>query len=160
MLAPTQLIVVPIIFKNKSEEVLEASKLLEEKLNEWGYRAEADLRSQYTSGWKFAEWEMRGVPLRIEIGPRDLKNNSVLTVRRDTGEKQSVVMDDLKDFIADMFDKISKNLKKRADETLKSLMRKADTLEEMVDIMENNRGIIQANWCGNVDCAKIVKAVV
>ena len=157
MLAPTQLIVVPIIFKNKSEEVLKASKELAEKLDEWGYRAEADLRSQYTSGWKFAEWEMRGVPLRIEIGPRDLKNNSVLTVRRDTGEKQSVAMDDLKDFIADIFDKISKNLKKRAEATLKSLMRKADTLEEMIDIMENNRGIIQANWCGNVDCAKIVK---
>ncbi|MCH8906563.1 MAG: proline--tRNA ligase [Candidatus Heimdallarchaeota archaeon] len=155
--APTQIVIVPIIFKKKSEGILEACQELEDELVELGYRVFADLREQYTSGWKFSEWEMHGVPLRLEIGPRDLKNNSVLAARRDTLEKENVARGELGDFISDVFDKMAIYLKKRADAALASLMRNARTLAELKEIMRNNRGIVKSNWCEDVECAKKVK---
>lgn len=157
MLAPDQIVIVPIIFKKKGEKVLEACRKLEKKIRSWGYRVTADLRTQYTSGWKYAEWEMRGVPLRLEIGPRDLENDAVMTVRRDTSEKESVSNSDLKKFIKSTFTKISKNLKKEADKTLENLMREASNFEELETIMKNNRGIVRSNWCTKLSCAQKIK---
>jgi prolyl-tRNA synthetase len=157
LLAPIQVVIVPIIFKKKAEIVLEACRNLEKEITKWGYRVTADLRSQYTSGWKYAEWEMRGVPLRIEIGPRDLQNESVMTVRRDTMEKESINNKDLKKFIKATFNKISKNLKKRADKILEDLMRSASSFDELKEIMTNNRGIVRSNWCNRMECAQEIK---
>jgi prolyl-tRNA synthetase len=157
MLAPIQIVIVPIIFKKKTELVLEACKKLEKEIRKWDYRVTADLRTQYTSGWKYAEWEMRGVPLRIEIGPRDIQNEAVMTVRRDTMEKESIGNKDLKKFVKGTFTKISKNLKKRADKILEEIMREASSFDELKDIMTNNRGIVRSNWCNNLECAQEIK---
>ncbi len=161
MLAPTQIVVIPIIYKGKQENEIKAkAHEVTDMLSKLGYRVEVDDRDQYNPGWKFAEWEMLGVPLRLEIGPRDLKNNAVFTARRDTGEKKSVKIAELETFIPELFNEISKTLKQRADENLKQAMREASTLDEVKDIVENNRGIIRTNWCGDVNCAMKVKDTV
>ncbi|MDH5404690.1 MAG: His/Gly/Thr/Pro-type tRNA ligase C-terminal domain-containing protein, partial [Candidatus Heimdallarchaeota archaeon] len=155
-IAPTQIVIIPILFKGKEESVIEMAKSLREEMMGWGYRVELDLRDK-NPGWKFAEWEMQGVPLRLEIGPRDVKNNAVLTVRRDTLEKENIAMSELREFIQSKFEEIAINLKERADKTMEDMMRDAKDLDELADIMENNRGVIRSNWCGDVNCANKVK---
>jgi prolyl-tRNA synthetase len=155
--APTQVIIVPITFKDKSQEVIDACVALKEEITSWNYRVHADLRDQYTPGWKFSEWEMQGVPIRVEIGPRDLKNNAAMVVRRDTGEKEVVPRDQLQARIAELMQEIFDTLKQRADETLASLMRSADTLDVLLEIQTNNQGIVASNWCGDVSCADTIK---
>lgn len=160
MLAPTQIIIIPIIFKGKSEDIYMECKKLKKKIESWGYRVEVDLRDNYTPGWKFSEWEMQGVPIRLELGPRDIKNEAVLAVRRDTLNKESVKLSNLKKYIKTIFGEISIELKSRADKILNNLMRQANTLEELKEIMDNNRGIVKANWCAEEECAIKVKDVV
>lgn len=162
MLAPTQIVIIPIIFKGKkAEEIMAACRELKTKVEDWGYRVHLDDRDQYTPGWKFSEWEMVGVPVRLEIGPRDLKNNSVLTVRRDTLEKKPVSLDELESYVAEKFDEISINLKERAEKVLADAMRgDVANLDELKDIMENNIGMVRTNWCGEVSCADQVKDTV
>ena len=161
MLAPIQIVIVPIIFKGKKEkEILVACNELKSKIEKLGYRIHLDDRDGHTPGWKFAEWEMQGVPLRLEIGPRDLAKSSVFTARRDTLEKEGVLIDDLEEFIPKIFDSISRNLKSRADKILEESMREASSMEELVDVFTNNRGIVRTNWCGEVSCAETIKDTV
>lgn len=155
MLAPTQIVILPVIFKGKkATEILAACNALKEQIVEWGYRVELDDRENYTPGWKFAEWEMQGVPLRLEIGPKDLAKQSVFAARRDTSKKQAVANTDIKEFIETTFEEITKNLKARADKLLADAMREANTMDELKDITEHNRGIIRTNWCGSDACAE------
>ncbi|MCY3413869.1 MAG: proline--tRNA ligase [Candidatus Heimdallarchaeota archaeon] len=158
MLAPTQIVIVPIIFKGKkADEILEACAELRDKIEGWGFRVELDDRDQYTPGWKFSEWEMMGVPLRLEMGPRDIKNESVFTARRDTSEKEAVEIKNLKRFINKKFKEISKNLKARADKILEESQREAANMDELKEIMSNDIGVVRTNWCGSVTCAKSIK---
>lgn len=161
MLAPTQIVIIPIIYKGKkAEEVLVACNELKSKIEKLGYRVHLDDRDGHNPGWKFAEWEMQGVPLRLEIGPRDLAKSSVYTARRDTLEKEGVSIDDLEEFIPKIFEDISKNLKSRADKTLEDSMREASNMDELIDVFTNNRGIVRTNWCGEVSCAEAIKDAV
>ncbi|MHA2502344.1 MAG: proline--tRNA ligase, partial [Candidatus Kariarchaeaceae archaeon] len=123
--APTQVVIVPITFKDKVEEIVQASRELAQIVRSWGYRVTVDDRDQYTPGWKYSEWEMQGVPIRLELGPRDLKNNAVMLVRRDTGDKLVVSRDDLQNQLQSNMEKISTDLKSRADETLTSITKEA-----------------------------------
>ncbi|RMG30148.1 MAG: proline--tRNA ligase [Methanobacteriota archaeon] len=155
--APTQIVVVPIIFKKVDKEIIEAAKKLEEELKAQGYRVVADTRDNYTAGWKFAEWEMKGTPIRLEIGPKDLASNSVLMVRRDTGKKQKVTREELTEVLEKTMVDIHQSLKKKAEDYLQSMIRDVRTYDELKEMMETTRGIARGNWCGSEDCAKKIK---
>ncbi len=155
--APLQVAIVPIVFKGKSEGVIEACKTLEEEVKRAGYKVHADTRDNYTAGWKFAEYEMRGTPIRLEIGPRDLKNNSVLLVRRDTGEKIPVNRDELFTELKKHMDEIQAGLKKKADDILDSFIVDIDDFKKLKTRMQNERGFARVNWCGEVACAENIK---
>lgn len=157
MLAPKQVIIIPITFKDEEANIIEAAHRLEQDVADWGYRVHTDDRDQYTPGWKYSEWEMQGVPIRLEIGPRDIKKDAVMVVRRDTGDKTSVPRTELKEHIEGLMDDIFNNLKKRADETLAGMLTEAQNFEELTKIMEGDQGVVAVNWCGEVSCADNIK---
>lgn len=154
--APQQIVIVPI-FKMKDKEIvlLVAEKIYEDLRKD--YIVIYDTREEYTPGWKFAEWEMRGVPLRIEIGPRDIKENSVVMVRRDTREKIKVSMDDLKTKTSYYLDEIQKELFRRSKKFTEENTRKTEYYEEFKHIIEEKRGFVIAPWCGSQECEVRVK---
>jgi len=155
--ALTQVIIIPIYFKNKHEIVKEAANKVLETLKNAGIRARADLRDNYTSGWKFNQYELLGVPLRLEIGPRDIEKNQVVLVRRDNGEKITVPQDQLVKKVKDTLDAIEETLRQKAWKRLEESISEAKTFEEIEKIYNEKRGIIRTNWCGNPECADVLK---
>jgi len=146
--APVQVVIIPIIFKDGAE-VLEACGNVKATLEEAGIRVKIDA-SDKRPGAKYYRWEMRGVPIRLEIGPRDLKNNSAVLVRRDTGEKEQVPLEHIRDEVARRFDAIHTNLFAKAEAQLRERMFDCETLDE---IRENLRkGIARIPWCGKKEC--------
>jgi prolyl-tRNA synthetase len=158
-IAPYQVVIVPIIFKKGGEEVLEFCRDLEQKL-----KSEANLRVYFDdrdirAGKKYYEWEMRGVPLRIEIGPRDIENKKVVTYRRDTQEKEIIDYNPLaiSGTTFEILGEISLNMKDMAWETFENNIRSVDSIEEATDEMTKAGGIITFNWCGDEDCGKDIE---
>nr|PZN05292.1 MAG: proline--tRNA ligase [Bacillota bacterium] len=154
-IAPIQVIIVPI-FGKKKEEVLAKSRELYQLLKE-KFRVELDDRDEYTPGWKFNEWEMRGVPVRLEIGPRDLEQNQVMLVRRDTGEKILVKEADLLNFLNDLMEDIQANMFRQAKKFMDDNTHTATNFEELKELLINKRGFVKAMWCGEGECEKKVK---
>jgi len=146
--APVQVVIIPIIFKGKEKQVLEECKKLSEKLKKEGVKVHTDTRD-ITPGNKFFHWELKGVPLRIEIGPRDIENKKIMLVRRDTSEKNPIPMNDSIDKIKKELNEISKNLFAKAKEILDKNFHTVKTVEEAKEL----QGIIELPWCGNEDCA-------
>ncbi|SIQ33812.1 prolyl-tRNA synthetase [Alkalispirochaeta americana] len=129
-LAPTEVVLIPI-FRNKTKEaVLEAARTLARELRQ-EFRLELDTDENSSPGWKFAEWEMRGVPIRVELGPRDLENNQVTLVRRDTGEKESVSITAVAGRIRSLLEEIQKNLFDRALAFREENTHRPETWEDM-----------------------------
>ena len=158
-IAPYQVVIVPIIFKKGGEEVMDFCKNLEQKL-----KSEANLRVYFDdrdirAGKKYYEWEMRGIPLRIEVGPRDLENKKVVTYRRDTQEKEIIDYDPLgiSETTYEILGDISLNMKDKAWEIFENSIRSVDTIEEAADEMSKAGGIITFNWCGDQDCGKDIE---
>ncbi len=155
-IAPIQAIIVPIIFDKSRNEVLNKVNHYINTLSD-KIRVEADIRDEYTPGWKFNEWELKGVPIRIEVGPRDVKNEQVVIVRRDTREKMIVKENELKDTTEKLLDDIQNNLFQRAKEFRDSHTYDVDDFATFESIMKEGRGFIKANWCGSSDCEKIIQ---
>jgi len=153
--APRQVIIVPILAR-ESQDVLDRARELYGSLKR-RFRVHLDDREEYTPGWKFNEWEMRGVPIRLELGPRDLKKDQAVLVRRDTGEKSSVPLEGIESRIEELLDEIQVSLFERAQAFLDDNTHEAATYEELKDIMENQRGMVLAGWCGDADCERAVK---
>ena len=151
-IAPIQTVIIPIAMKK--EGVKEKAIELEQKLKQNGIRVKLDL-SDKTPGWKFSEYEMKGVPLRIEIGPRDLQNNCVTIVQRDTNEKSTMSLDNLN--IKAKLDEIQKNLFDKALMYRNNHMFNAQTLDELEKILTDTPGFIKTGWCGNTECELKVK---
>ncbi|HIT71592.1 MAG TPA: proline--tRNA ligase [Candidatus Scatovivens faecipullorum] len=154
--APIQVVIIPIA--QHKEGVLEKVSEIYSNLNK-KYRVKFDDRDNCSTGFKFNDWEMRGVPVRVEIGPKDLENNQAVLVRRDTGEKETVELKKLDERLESLLEEIQKNmynecLKRREEKTSV-----AYTLEEMIEIMEKNQGFIKTMWCGNVECEDKIKEV-
>jgi len=146
--APVQVVVIPIIFKDGAE-VLKVCENVKATLEEAGIRVKIDA-SDKRPGAKYYRWEMRGVPIRLEIGPRDLKNNSAVLVRRDTGDKEQVPLEHIRDNVARRFDAIHTNLFAKAEAQLRGRMFDCETLDE---IRENLlKGIARIPWCGKKEC--------
>ena len=108
-------------------------------------------------GWKFAQWEMKGVPLRIEVGPRDLEKNQCVVVRRDTREKQFVSLDELPAVIPAQLDALAKDLYDRALANRESRTYTATTMDEVKSIVAEKTGFIKTMWCGDVACEEAMK---
>lgn len=163
VMAPVQVIMIPVGPPKLREQVMAAFDPLYESLKAAGVRVKADLREE-TPGWKFNEWEMRGVPVRLEIGPRDIENNQCILARRDTGEKITVSLDSIVPTVQDLLSQIQENmyqkaLKFRDDnsyldmETLADLEAHAARKEAAGELP----GWALLGWCGNADCEAKVK---
>jgi len=154
-LAPIQVVIVPIFDKKKREKVLAAARKIEKSLSK--VRVKLDSRDDFSPGWKFNEWELKGVPVRIEIGPRDILKKQVVVARRDTYEKKVVKMSKLTTEVNTLLEEIQRGLFKKAEDFLKKNTRKAKTYSELKHIIENNRGFVQACWCGDATCEEKIK---
>jgi prolyl-tRNA synthetase len=152
--APTQVMIVPI--QQKKEGVLEKAEELRAKLSEIA-RVKVDATDK-SPGFKFAECEMRGIPLRVEIGPRDIENNQCVVVRRDTGEKITVSLDELEAKVAELLDTIQKDMLEAARAHRDAHTYTAKNWDEFVDIVNNKPGFIKAMWCGETECEENIKA--
>jgi len=155
--APFQVVIVPIWRKDEEKAtVLEATDRVAAALKNAGTRVKVDASEQRSPGWKFNEWELKGVPLRIEIGPRDVQNNSVVVVRRDTRAKEFVGVDGLAEHVTAALDDIQKSLFKRAVEFRDTHTVPARTYQELIEGIEN-RGFVDAFWCEDAACEEKIK---
>lgn len=150
--APVQVMIVPIM--QKKEGVLEKAAELKEMLK--NYRVKVD-DSDKNPGWKFAEQEMRGIPIRVEIGPRDIEANKALIVRRDTGEKIEVSLDEIDSKVGELLESIQKDMYDKALAHREANTHTAGTWEEFTDIIENKQGFVKAMWCGETECEEAIK---
>lgn len=156
-IAPFQLVIVPI-FKNKERDiVIEESKKLLAELKKMEFRVVLDDREEYTAGWKFNDWEIKGVPLRINIGVRDIKNKNLEIVRRDTGEKILINREGCSERIYFYLDQIQKLLFDKAKEIQDNNIIKVSNYEEMKVILKEKGGFILADWCEKEECENSIK---
>ena len=152
--APVQVMIVPI--QQKKEGVLEKAEELRARLANVA-RVKVDATDK-SPGFKFAECEMRGVPLRVEIGPRDIENNQCVLVRRDNGEKLTVSLDELEAKVAELLETIQKDMLETARAHRDSHTFEAKNWDEFVDTINNRPGFIKAMWCGETECEENIKA--
>ena len=153
-LAPIQTVIVPIA--SHKEGVIEKATEIYEKLKQ-KYRVKLDTRDQYSTGYKFNDWEMRGVPLRIEMGPRDIENGICILVRRDTNEKIEVKLDELSSKIGEILELIQQNMFDTCKKRMEAKTTIAHNLEEFQANMNKEQGFIKAMWCGNEECEAKIK---
>ena len=151
--APVQVVVVPVA--QHKEGVVEKSTQLYERLRT-RYRAKIDL-SDNSPGWKFAQYEMKGVPLRLEIGPKDIEKDQCVLVRRDSGEKVFISLDELESAVPAMLDAIHDGLYKRAKKNLEEHIFPAYSLEEAKEVQAQHGGFVKTMWCGALDCEMKMK---
>src|SRR4051812_33480428 len=155
-IAPYQVVVVPIGRDNWRETVLPKALEIQRELIAAGLRVTLDERDE-RPGWKFAEWEMRGVPLRLEIGPKDIEKSQVMLARRDTREKLPVPMDGLAAKIAELLQDIQRNLYERALRFREEHTQRVDSYDAFKQAMEGRPGFVIAPWCGSADCEAQIK---
>jgi len=155
--APIQVVIVPISMGDWKENVLPAARAIEEGLKKAGLRVLLDIREEFTPGWKFSEYEMRGVPLRIEIGPRDIKAGQAVLVRRDTREKMTLPLDAMASKVPGILEDIQASLFREAETFLRENTRQAGSWEEFKDVMDNQRGFVKSLWCGSDACEDKIK---
>jgi prolyl-tRNA synthetase len=155
--APTQVVIIPISMGNWKEDVLPAARAIEEGLKKAGLRVLLDMREEFTPGWKFSEYEMRGVPLRIEIGPRDVKAGQAVLVRRDTRQKMTLPLDAIASKVPGILEDIQASLFREAEAFLRENTRQAGGWEEFKDVMDNQRGFVKSLWCGSDACEDKIK---
>ena len=154
--APYQVVIVPIGRDNWRETVLPRAKEIQDTLVAAGFRVTLDERDE-RPGWKFSEWEMRGVPLRIEIGPKDIEKSQVLTARRDTREKAGVPIDGLAARVREILDDIQRNLLERALRFRDEHTQRVESYDAFKQVLEGRPGFVIAPWCGAADCEAQIK---
>ena len=157
-IAPHQVVIVPIPRGDWRETVLPRAREAAAALTAAGVRVMLDDREEYTPGWKYAEWELRGVPLRIEIGPRDIAKSQVMTVRRDTREKMPVPLDDLAVRLTALLDELQQDLLDRALKFRDDHTRRVTTREAFEETLRGRPGFVVAPWCGRDECEAGIKA--
>ena len=156
--APYQVVIVPIPRGNWRETVLPHARQIRDTLATAGVRVMLDDRDAYTPGWKFSEWELRGVPLRLEIGPKDIEKQQVMLARRDTREKLPTPVTGLPGRVQELLVAIQQNLFDRALAFQQDHTSRAASWDEFTQIMEGRPGFVVAPWCGDAVCEADVKA--
>ena len=156
-IAPYQIVIVPIGRENWRETVLPKAKEIQASLVAAGLRVTIDERDE-RPGWKFSEWEMRGVPVRVEIGPKDIEKSAVLVARRDTRQKESLPMDGLAAKLRSLLDDVQTGLLARATQFREEHTTRVSSYEEFKSVMEGRPGFVIAGWCGSGECEATIKA--
>ena len=152
--APVQVVIVPI--RQQQEGVLDKANEIKGALTGKGMRVKID-DTDKSPGWKFAEAEMRGIPVRVEIGPKDIEAGKAVLARRDTGEKTECAIDELPETIEKLLDTIQKDMLERARERRDSQTYTAKTKEEFDKLFAEKSGFVKAMWCGDVECENKIK---
>lgn len=150
--APTQVMIIPI--QQKKEGVLETADRLMEKLG--AFRVKVD-DSDKSPGWKFSEQEMRGIPIRVEIGPKDIEANQAVLVRRDTREKITVSLDEIEGKVGELLDTIQKDMFEKAKAHRDANTHTAKNWDEFKEILDTKQGFIKGMWCGDTECETAIK---
>ncbi len=154
MMAPKKAVIVPIYFDKVKDKVLKVAKQVEKSLQGLAF---LDEREEHTAGWKFSEWELKGIPLRIEIGPKDVEKNQAIVVRRDNGEKQTVRLDDLSDEkINEILNRMQHALYEKSKKFLEASTVEVKDLNALVKAAQNKK-FIKAPYCGNAKCEDLIK---
>ncbi len=157
-LAPIQVVIVPIY--NKIEQLKEVSKVAEsikKSLEQKGISVKYDDRDTFKPGWKFSEYEFKGVPVRLAIGPRDLENKTVEVVRRDTLEKETLQVADIDNKVMHLLEQIQKKLYQKAQSFRENNTYVVNTWDEFKDVIENKGGFVLAHWDGTVETEEKIK---
>jgi prolyl-tRNA synthetase len=156
--APVQVVIVPIPYKGAdATAILAKAREILEKLKEKGITVVLDDREEYTPGWKFNEWELKGVPIRIEIGPRDLKQNQITMARRDTYQKTTAKMDEAVQATEKFLEEIQSNLYAKAKTALEERIAIVHNYDEFKKTLKEKGGFIKAAWCGSSKCEEKIK---
>jgi prolyl-tRNA synthetase len=158
-LAPFQVVIVPIY--KKEEQLAAISEKVDEiveKLKDKGISVKYDDNDNKKPGWKFAEYELKGVPVRLAIGPRDLENGTVEIARRDTLEKNSIAINGIEDYIQNLLGEIQQNIYKKAEDFRTQNTTKVDTYDEFKEMLKTKGGFILAHWDGTSETEEKIKA--
>ncbi len=155
--APIQAVVIPIVYKD-SQDVIVKAREINKRLAAKGLRIHLDDREGFKPGWKYSEYEMMGVPLRVEIGQKDLEKNQVCLVRRDTLEKMFIPDAELETTVERLLQEIQQNLFAQATEILKNKTFKANSFAEFVEVIKEKHGMADLVWCGGAECEARFKA--
>ena len=148
-IAPIQVVIIPVA--QHKPGVLEANRAVMDRLVQAGFRVKMD-DSDQSAGWKFAEYEMKGVPLRLELGPKDMEKNQCVLARRDSGEKSFVSLDGIEETVAAMLDAIHDGLYAKAKRNLEENTYACASLEEVKEKMQERGGFAKTMWCGDEAC--------
>jgi prolyl-tRNA synthetase len=156
-IAPTQAVIVPIWRGKNKGEVRREAEALNAELTDSGIRMEVDLDKEHSPGWKFNEHELRGVPVRVELGPRDIEKEQAVLVRRDTGEKEFVGRKELPKRLETLMVEIQENMLRQATEFREANTRRAESYEEFEEIIAKERGFVVAPWDGTEETEQRIK---
>ena len=157
-IAPMQAVIIPIPYKDVDKElILRKAREIFGNLQKNGISVVLDDRPEYTPGWKFNEWELKGVPIRIEIGPRDVKEKQVTLARRDTIERIAVKEEKIVDTVTKLLEEIQNNLFNRAKKFLEDHTTTVKTYDEFKEVLKKKGGFIRACWCSSPTCEEKIK---
>ncbi len=154
-IAPIQVVIIPIFKKNLNLKLKEYAEKVKKTLE--GFRVEVDLRKEYSPGWKFNEWELKGVPLRIEVGEIELREKTVTLARRDNFEKKKEKLKNVKEKVKEILDDIHSSLFKKHSKFTRENTREVKNFEEFKKTIETKKGFIKAFWCENRECEEKIK---
>ena len=157
-LAPIHVVIVPIFRDDEQKAlVLDAASKIEKELKETGVIVKLDSDENRKPGWKFAEYELKGVPLRIAIGPRDVENNVVELARRDTQSKESVAQEGLGSYISNLLDQIQESIYNKALTYRDEHITEVNSYDEFKEVLETKGGFISAHWDGTEETEEKIK---
>lgn len=157
-LAPYQIVIIPI-YRNEDEyqKVCEAAEKIQNRLIDKDITVKLDKRDTQKPGWKFAEYELKGVPVRLALGPRDIENNTIEVVRRDTLEKEIISQDGIDEILPVLLEKIQNNIYQKALKFRTEHTHKADTYDELKEIIKKDEGFVSAHWDGTSETEEKIK---
>ncbi|MEM3703365.1 MAG: proline--tRNA ligase [Candidatus Bathyarchaeia archaeon] len=157
-IAPIQAVIIPIPYKNADiNTIFTKAKEIREKIQKAGISTALDDRKEYTPGWKFNDWELKGVPIRIEIGPKDVKHGQLTLARRDTNEKITVKEEEIVNAVRALLEDIQRNLFNRAKKFLEEKITAVKSYDEFNEVLREKGGFIKASWCGSLRCEEKIK---
>jgi len=151
-IAPIQVVVIPIPYMKKDKQINKACEGVVTTLKKADLRVELDPRTDLTPGSKFYYWELRGIPIRIEVGPKDVENNEATLVRRDILEKQTCKINELVAAVQKLLKKITLDLRQRAWKWMEDRIHRVDSLEEAKQLLSKRAGIVEVLWCNRAEC--------
>ncbi len=153
-LAPIQVVIVPIIFDTSKEKVLDKTKEIQNSLLD--FRTEVDAREEYTAGFKYNHWELKGIPIRIEIGPKDVMKDECVIVRRDNGEKRSVKIKEINKEVHKTLDDIHESLYQKSKKFFEENITEVSSMQDLIDAIKNKKMTL-APHCGSAECEDWIK---